>query len=321
LEKAIQQGKQKVIFAVFPGCEVLDLAGPLQVFHEANNCGAAYAITIAATSPLMETAQRLTLTRLSALPVADSGDLVIVPGYDMRPTSPPADLAKWLCVSALRGAHVCSVCTGAFALGEAGLLDHRTCTTHWKLIDRLQHAFPKANVLRDRLFVSDGAITTSAGVSSGIDMALWFIEQHHGPLFAVQVAKELVLYIRRDGSQPQQSVYLDYRTHVNSGIHRVQDHIVSHVCDGISIPALARIARMSPRTMTRTFRATTGLSIGEFRQKVRLETARVMLHDPDLTLQTVAERAGFKSPRHFRRAWRQAFGLTPSIARRTAAIR
>jgi transcriptional regulator GlxA family with amidase domain len=295
---------------------VLDLAGPLQVFHEANNCGARYAITIAATSPRMATAQQLILSGLSALPRVDAEDLIIVPGYDMRPTSPPALLSKWLRVSANRGAHVCSVCTGAFALGEAGLLDHRTCTTHWKLIDRLQEAFPEANVARDRLFVSDGPITTSAGVSSGIDMALWLIEQHHGPLFAVRVAKELVVYIRRDGSQTQQSVYLDYRTHVNSGIHRVQDHIVSNVCDKISIPGLAGIARMSPRTMTRTFRATTGLSIGEFRQKVRLETARIMLNDPDVTLQTVAERAGFNSPRHFRRAWRQAFGVTPSMARR-----
>jgi transcriptional regulator GlxA family with amidase domain len=312
----IRRSKENVIFALFPGCEVLDLAGPLQVFHEANNCGGRYAITIAATAPQMETAQRLTLSGLANLPVADAGDLIIVPGYDMRPTSPPAHLSKWLRVSANRGAHVCSVCTGAFALGEAGLLDCRTCTTHWKLIDRLQSAFPRANVARDRLFVSDGPITTSAGVSSGIDMALWLIEQRHGPLFAVQVAKELVVYIRRDGTQTQQSVYLDYRTHVNSGIHRVQDHIVSNVCDGISIPALAQIARMSPRTMTRTFKAATGLSIGEFRQKVRLEAARIMLNDPDVTLQTVAERAGFKSPRHFRRTWRQFFGVTPSMARR-----
>ena len=301
---------------MFPGCEVLDLAGPLQVFHEANNSGGRYAITIAATSPQIETAQRLMLSGLAALPIAEVGDLIIVPGYDMRPASPSVQLSEWLRVSASRGAQLCSVCTGAFALGQAGLLDHRTCTTHWKLIDRLQDAFPEANVARDRLFVSDGPITTSAGVSSGIDMALWLIEQHHGPLFAMQVAKELVVYIRRDGSQTQHSVYLDYRTHVNSGIHRVQDHIVSNVCDGISIPGLARMARMSPRTMTRTFRAATGLSISEFRQKVRLEAARIMLRDPDVTLQVVAERAGFKSARHFRRTWREAFGVTPSMTRR-----
>jgi transcriptional regulator GlxA family with amidase domain len=312
----MRRGEQNVIFALFPGCEVLDLAGPLQVFHEANHCGARYTITIAAASPQMETAQKLMLSDLVPLPLAEHGDLIIVPGYDMRPASPPAELSKWLRTSADRGAHVCSVCTGAFALGQAGLLNGRTCTTHWKFIDRLQDAFPEANVEKDRLFVSDGVITTSAGVSSGIDMALWLIEQHHGPLFAVGVAKELVVYIRRDGAQTQHSVYLDYRTHVNSGIHRVQDHIVSHVCEGVSLSELARIARMSSRTMTRTFRAATGLSIGEYRQKVRLETARVMLHDPDVTLQSVAERAGFNNPRHFRRAWRQAFGMTPSMARR-----
>jgi transcriptional regulator GlxA family with amidase domain len=307
---------RNVIFALFPGCEVLDVAGPLQVFHEANHCGGRYAVTISATAPQMETAQRLTLSGLAALPVVDSGDLIIVPGYDMRPASPPAQLSRWLRISASKGAQVCSVCTGAFALGEAGLLDHRTCTTHWKLVDRLQTTFPRAKVARDRLFVSDGPVTTSAGVSSGIDMALWLIEQHHGPLFAARVAKELVVYIRRDGSETQHSVYLDYRTHVNSGIHRVQDHIVSNIGDASSIPGLARIARMSPRTLTRTFRVATGLSIGTYRLKVRLEAARIMLNDPDVTLQTVAERAGFRSPRHFRRAWRQAFGMTPSMARR-----
>ncbi len=313
---AIRRANQNVVFALFPGCEVLDLAGPLQAFHEADNCGGRYTITIAATTTQMDTAQRLTLARLAALPVARPGDLIIVPGYDMRPTSPPAQLSKWLRVSAAGGAHVCSVCTGAFALGEAGLLDGRTCTTHWKLVDRLQRAFPSANVARDRLFVSDGPITTSAGVASGIDMALWLIEQRHGPLFASQVARELVIYIRRDGSQTQHSVYLDYRTHVNSGIHRVQDHIISNTGDGISLPGLARIARMSPRTMTRTFRIATGLSVAEFRQKVRLEAARIMLNDPDVTLQTVAERSGFNSPRHFRRAWKQAFGMTPSMTKR-----
>jgi transcriptional regulator GlxA family with amidase domain len=261
-------------------------------------------------------AQRLTLCRLEALPAAGAGDLIIVPGYDMRPKSPPAQLSKWLRLSAARGAQVCSVCTGAFALGEAGLLDRRTCTTHWKLVERLQETFPAAKVARDRVFVSDGPVTTSAGVASGIDMALWLIEQRHGPLFAVRVAQELVVYIRRDGAQTQHSVYLDYRSHVNSGIHRVQDHIVSNVREGVSVTDLAQIARMSSRAMTRTFRATTGLSIGEFRTKVRLESARIMLNDPDVTLQTVAERAGFNSPRHFRRAWKQAFGVTPSMAKR-----
>jgi transcriptional regulator GlxA family with amidase domain len=312
----IRRGKQIVIFALFPGCEVLDLAGPLQVFHEANNCGGSYALTIAATSPQLETAQGLILSDLAPLPVAAANDLIIVPGYDMRPTSPPPQLSRWLRENANRGAHVCSVCTGAFALGEAGLLDHRTCTTHWKLVDRLQNAFRAANVARDRLFVSDGPITTSAGVASGIDMALWLIEHHHGPLFAAQVAKELVVYIRRDGSQSQQSVYLDYRTHLNSGVHRVQDHIVTHFCDDSSIASLAQIARMSPRTMTRTFKVATGLSVGEFRRKVRLEAARIMLNDPDVTLQTVAERSGFNSPRHFRRVWQQVHGVTPSTTKK-----
>jgi transcriptional regulator GlxA family with amidase domain len=304
-----------VIFALFPGCEVLDLAGPLQAFHEAIGCGAHYRITIAASSPEIETAQRLTMAHLAELPSVQEGDLIIVPGYDRRPSSPPVEFAKWLAASAAAGAHICSVCTGAFALGKAGLLDHRVCTTHWKRVEDLQTAYPLAKVAHDRLFLSDGMITTSAGVASGIDMALWLIEQRHGPLLAAEVARELVVYIRRDGSQPQRSVYLDYRTHLNSGIHRVQDHIISNMGGGDSIPELAQIARMSPRTMTRTFRVATGLSVAEFRQRIRVEAAKVLLNDPDVTIQTVAERAGFNNPRHLRRAWRQAFGTTPSTTK------
>jgi transcriptional regulator GlxA family with amidase domain len=311
----VRSSSQNVIFALFPGCEILDVAGPLQVFHQANESGADYSITFASPSPQIATAQRLTIAQVAALPAVREGDLIIVPGYDLRHFSPPPELGKWLSAGAAAGAHVCSVCTGAFALGEAGLLDRRICTTHWKRLDHLQSAYPEAKVARDRLFVSDGSITTSAGVASGIDMALWLIEQRHGPLLTAEVARELVVYIRRDGTHMQESVYLDYRTHLNSGIHRVQDYIVSNLTRGMSISELANIACTSPRTLTRTFRVATGLSIAEFRQKVRLEAARVMLNDPDVTLQTVAERAGFRNPRHFRRAWKQAFGVTPSTAR------
>jgi transcriptional regulator GlxA family with amidase domain len=301
---------------LFPGCEVLDVAGPLQTFHEANACGANYRIRMVSSSPQIAMAQPLMVAGLAPLPEVHPGDLVIVPGFDLRGKKPPAQLGRWLRQALAAGAHVCAVCTGAFALGEAGLLEHRSCTTHWKRVDELQRGYPQAKVLHDRLFVTDGNVTTSAGVASGIDMALWLIEQDYGPVVTARVAREMVVYVRRDGSQTQESIYLDYRTHLNSGIHRVQDYLVANVEKKVSIAELARIARMSTRTLTRVFRAATGLSIAEFRSKARLETAKMMLHDPDVTIEATAERAGFSDPRHFRRVWKQAFGVPPSRSKR-----
>ena len=129
------------------------------------------------------------------------------------------------------------------------------------------------------------------------------------------------VYIRRDGSQSQRSVYLDYRTHINSGIHRVQDHVISNIGRKTSISELAQIAHMSARTLTRTFRAATGVSIAEFKQKVRLEAARIMLNDPDTNIQAVAEQSGFHNPRHLRRAWRREFGTTPSTTKAQSGAR
>ena len=296
---------------------MLDLAGPLQAFHDANACGARYRISLAATSRRVATAQLLSVTALPRLPKeVQAGDLIIVPGHDVRRISPPAPLKQWLRGAVDSGAHVCAICTGAFVLGEAGLLDGRSCTTHWKRLEELSRSFPLARVERDRLFVSDGPVTTSAGVASGIDVALWFVEQHCGPLLAGRLAREMVVYIRRDGYQKQASVYLDYRAHVNSSVHIVQDYSITHVKSKGLIAELAKMARMSPRSLTRAFRKETGLSIAEFRSKVRLEVARALLKNLNMPVETLAEQSGFHDPRHFRRAWKGAFGVPPSKSKR-----
>ncbi|HYL99630.1 MAG TPA: helix-turn-helix domain-containing protein [Blastocatellia bacterium] len=297
----------------------MDIAGPLQTFHEANGCGARYSISVAATSRHLKTAQLVTLSHLSSLPKVGAGDLVVVPGFDVQRTRVPVELKKWLRTVPGAGAYACAVCTGAFAIGEAGLLDGRDCTTHWKRLGELQKRFPAAHVLEDRLFVTDGPVTTSAGVASGVDTALWFVEKAYGPMVAARVAREMIVHVRRDGSQKQHSVYLDYRTHLNSGVHRVQDFLTGHPEDGVLIPELAKIARMSPRTLTRSFRVSTGLSIAEYRTKIRIENAKALLHDPDATMERIAEQTGFNDPRNLRRAWRQTFGMSPSSSKKQRA--
>lgn len=306
----------RVLFLALPDLEILDLAGPLQAFHEANACGAGYRVLVVSTSPRVRTDQGLALADLEPLPEPAATDLVIVPGVRMASLDAvePAALA-WLREAHGRGAHIGSVCTGAFLLGRAGLLDGRQCTTHWSRTDDLRRRFPAARVLTDRLFVHDGPVTTSAGIASGIDMALSLLDRRHGPLLTAAVAREMVVYIRRDGAHGQRSVYLDYRTHLHPGVHRVQDWLIAHPSEKATLADLAGLAAMSPRNLTRVFRQATGISIKEFVTRLRLELARDLLHDPGLTVDAVAGRCGFESARQLRRLWKDAFGGTPAARR------
>jgi transcriptional regulator GlxA family with amidase domain len=312
---------QRVTFVVLPGVDLLDLAGPVEVFHAANPLGGDYHVRITGPQPAVRARQGVALAELEPLPDGvGAGDLVVVPGMSMESArQAPASVHAWLRKAHDAGAHVCSVCVGAFVLADAGLLHGRQCTTHWSCIADLRERHPGARVLDNRLFVDDGRITTSAGIASGIDMALSMVERRHGPLVAAAVARELVVYLRRDGAHQQQSVYLDYRTHLHPGIHRVQDWLVAHPAQKTTLEALGRMAFMSPRHLTRTFRQATGISIKEFTTRLRLELARNLLNDPALTIEAVAARCGFDTPRQLRRVWKEAFGTTPGAARAEVA--
>jgi transcriptional regulator GlxA family with amidase domain len=305
-----------VIFLLLPEVEILDLGGPLQALHEANRIKPRYRIRLCSARDKVRTDQGLMLADLEPLPECGAGSLIVVPGMPYRMTERvDRAVVRWLKASHAAGAHVASICTGAFILGEAGLLDGRRCTTHWMRIGELERRYPAARVLSNRLFVTDGEVTTSAGIASGIDMALSMIEQLHGPLTAAEVAREMVVYIRRDGSAQQQSVYLDYRAHLHPGIHRVQDHLAQEPARRYTLDELGGIAGMSPRHLTRVFRQTTGISVHDYATRIRLELARTLLHDPTATIDAVAQQCGFESARQFRRVWKQTFDRPPSAAR------
>lgn len=296
--------------------EILDLAGPLQAFHEANGARVRYRIRVCAPRERIHSAQGVMLADLDRLPevedrqsclsssapkdeehrtgeIACPPPLIVVPGMPYAATQKiERSVTRWLSDAARAGAHLASVCTGSFALGEAGLLDGRRCTTHWSRTSDLARRFPRATVLEDRLYVTDGNVTTSAGIASGIDMALALIEQADGPIVAAEVAREMVVYLRRDGAQEQRSVYLDYRTHLHPGVHRVQDFIVQNPATAATLTELAEIAGMSTRSLTRTFRGATGISVLDFTTRVRIELAKTLMHDPGLTMEAVAQRVG-----------------------------
>jgi transcriptional regulator GlxA family with amidase domain len=306
-----------VVFLVLPEVEMLDLAGPLQAFHEAARSHP-FRIRVCSTATEVCSQQGIVLSKLEPLPAVSAGDLVIVPGMPYRATHHvERQVIRWLRGASTAGAHIASVCTGAFILGEAGLLSGRRCTTHWSRIAELRQRYPSARVLENRLYVSDADITTSAGIASGIDMALALIERAYGPLVALEVAREMVVYLRRDGSHDQESVYLDYRRHLHPGIHRVQDQLIQNPHQKFALTQLAKTAGMSPRNLTRAFRQATGISVNNFATRVRLELARSLIHDPALSVDAVAHRCGFGSARQLRRLWLRHFNTTPSAERVT----
>lgn len=313
--------KRRVYFILFPGCEVLDLAGPVQALYEAEAHGAAYDIRYCGTLPSVTTAQQLTLSALEPLPSVAQDDWVMLPGFSITEDQVPAHVVRWLREVAPSGARLCSICTGAFILGEAGLLDGKRCTTHWKRIPELRQQFPRARVLDDRLYVEDGTLVTSAGIAAGIDMTLGLLAQDAGPVVAAAVAREMVVYMRRDGSQQQSSVYLDFQQHMRAGVHHVQQYLIKHPESRASIADLAEKAHMSTRHFTRTFREATGISVGTFRQQLRVERARTLLLHSPLSIEAIAEACGFADARQLRRLWKEQFDCSPSTFRKADKVR
>lgn len=314
--------ERRVIFLLLPGVNMLDLAGPMQAFHTAAQLGAGYRLLFRAAEPTVVSAQGLPIGPLEPLDAVNPGDLIVIAGLNLAPYASGAmvlgaAIPLWLDAAYQSGAALAAVCTGAFVLGEAGLLDGRRCTTHWASVDQLRERYPRASVLDDVLYVHDGRITTSAGIATGIDMALSLIEQEHGPLLTAQVARALVVYLRRDSSHSQSSVYLQYRSHLHPGLHRAQDYLIAHMAAPLALEDIAAAAQMSVRSLARAFRDVLGLTPIEYQQRLRLELAATLLHNPDLTIEAVAQQAGFADARHFRRLWGRRFGAPPSAARPT----
>jgi transcriptional regulator GlxA family with amidase domain len=196
---------------------------------------------------------------------------------------------------------ICSICTSAFVLAMCGLLDGKNCTTHWKRTAELQAKFPKAKVQENILFVEEKGLFTSAGVTSGIDMALHILAQLEGEYMAYKVARELVVYNRRTGIEVQQSLFMKYRNHIHVGIHNVQDWLQEQLKDYQSLSQLAEIACMSDRNLTRIFKKETGLTINEYITLLRKEKIEAMLKNPDYSRPQIAKACGLKSERHLSR--------------------
>jgi transcriptional regulator GlxA family with amidase domain len=295
----------KVVFLLIPGLHLLDLAGPAQAFGTAATLGCGYELAYVAGQEDVPTAQGLTVRAATNWPALAGDDLVVVPGWRTGPviagSGPLGDAALHaLAAHHANGGTVASVCAGADALGRAGLLDGRRCTTHHDIQDELARRYPRATVIRDVLYVVDGRVATSAGIASGIDLALHLIAVRDGPAMAARVAREMVVYARRNGDERQASAMLRHRNHLSDTAHRAQDYIEAGFAGSLPLEEIAGTCGVSERTLTRRFAEATGLTPLRYQQLLRLERAEHLIGH-GATVEAAARTVGFQDARMLRR--------------------
>lgn len=310
--------RQKVALVIHEGVQALDVAGPLDVFAEANASlpsGSGYECTLLAadTTPLRASNGMTLVPHRSFAQARRRFDIVLVAGGPAMPDAPPDPvLSAWLTNWGVRAGRYGSICTGAFALGHAGLLDGRVATTHWQNAAQLAARFPTCRVEHDRIHARDGALVTSAGVTAGIDLALALVGEDHGEALALACAKRLVVVAQRQGGQSQFSPLLLPRADPDSPIGKVRDHVLQHLAQPLPVERLAAIAGTSPRTVARLFVRELGQTPHDFVESVRIDRARNLLEATERPIKAVAFDCGFSNPQQMRAAFQRRLGLSPA---------
>jgi len=315
-----------VLITLFDGVQSLDVTGPLEVFAGANSWrsrrGGGSPCYDIATATLGGRPVR-TSSGLRLIPDADlrevgeagAPDLLIVPGGEGTRRAEP-ELVAWLRVNGPGAERLVSVCTGAFLLAEAGLLDGRRVTTHWAYCATLAARFPGLTVDPDPIYVRDGNVVTSAGVTAGIDLALALVEEDRGRDAALEIARHLVVFLRRPGNQAQFSAQLSAQLANREPLREVQRWIADHPDADLSVETLASRVRLSPRQFARAFAAEVGMPPGRYVDRVRLELARHRMEDTADGVEQTARFCGYGTPEAMRRAFVRALGVSPDEYRR-----
>ncbi|MFE6851798.1 GlxA family transcriptional regulator [Streptomyces sp. NPDC057674] len=314
--------QRPVLVVLFDDVQSLDVTGPYEVFAGAGRASGdpdAYAIrTASLDGGPVRTHSGLRLlpdTTLAEAVTDGAPHTLVVPGGEGTRTPDPA-LIDWLRVHAPAAGRLVSVCTGALLLAEAGLLDGHRATTHWVACDHMARCYPEVEVDPDPIFVRDGRLSTSAGVTAGIDLALALVEEDLGRDVALTVARHLVVFLRRPGNQAQFSVQLAAQTARREPLRDLQQWITEHPDGDLSVTSLAGRARLSPRHFARAFQAETGTTPGRYVDRVRLEHARRLLEETSRGVEEVARASGYGTPEAMRRAFTKALGTAPADYRR-----
>jgi transcriptional regulator GlxA family with amidase domain len=318
--------QRRVVLVAYPGIQTLDLVGPVEVFHTANRMvpGAgteapAYRTEVVTrTGEPVRSTSGLTLATDSA--IADCtgpiDTLMVVGGDGTADAARDLELVGWIAAASTRARRTTSVCSGAFLLARAGLLDGKRATTHWSSCGLLDRINPSTTVERDPIFVRDGNVWTSAGITAGMDLALALVEDDHGADVARQVARWLVLFVQRPGGQSQFSAQLSAQQPERPALRELDAWIADHLDEDLSVPALARRVDMSTRNFARTFRQEVGRTPAAHVEAMRTEAARRLLETTDRSVTDIAATCGFGTVETLHRAFNRQVGTTPGAYRR-----
>jgi transcriptional regulator GlxA family with amidase domain len=309
----------------FANMQILDVTGPLQVFASANDLARQrglpipYAPSVIASGggAVMSSAGLAVLAE--PLPHAASDTLIIAGGWGIYPAADDVPLVDWVRDHAAKCRRVASVCTGAFLLAASGWLDGRRVVTHWTRCEQLAQLHPNLRVEANPIFINDGPVWTSAGVTAGIDLALAMVEEDLGSDIALDVARHLVVFLKRPGGQSQFSVTLSLQNQGNR-FDELHAWIAEHLTCDLGIPTLAEQAGMSERSFVRHYRADTGQTPARAIELIRVETARRLLSDTGLPVKRIAANCGFGSEETLRRSFLRAIGVTPQAYRERFSV-
>jgi len=319
---------KRVWFIVVPGTGVLDIAGPWEVLGHANDVLGRPAYQLEAVgprAPAVETRHGLVVGGLRPLPRAGSTrdrlpDVAIVAGAPVRPL-PEVDqrLVPWLRRFHARIPTVVSICTGAFVLAAAGVLDGRRATTHWMFLNELRARYPAVDVVDEGIFVKDGRVWTSAGITTGIDLMLSMVEDDHGHRVAMAVARRLVLFLRRSGNQAQFSAALQRQEKEPPRLRDISTFVLEHIDEPMLVERIARRTGMSARTLSRWCREHLGESPAALVRRLRVDEARRLLEETSLPLKDITARTGLGDASTLWRVFTQRLGVTPAAYRQRFA--
>jgi transcriptional regulator GlxA family with amidase domain len=312
---------RRVIILAYPGVQPLDVVGPAEVFAAASNIsgGKAYDVEVVAetTAPLttLDGAYGLAPVRTTASERGSIDTLVVAGGWGVYEQVSNRTLIRWVRSAARRSRRVTSVCSGSFLLAEAGLLEGKRATTHWSSCAELARRHPEVEVDPEPIFIHDGDIWTSAGVTAGMDLALALVEEDLGRELAVDIARWLVLFLQRPGGQAQFSTQLRAQAAQRDPLRELQLWIADHLDEDLRVEVLAERASMSPRNFARAFRDETGRTPAAYVSDLRVERSRQMLEDGAEAIDAVARRCGFGTPETMRRAFARRVGVSPAAYR------
>ncbi|MFT6836071.1 MAG: transcriptional regulator GlxA family with amidase domain [Francisellaceae bacterium] len=307
-----------IYFLISPSVHLLDLAGSCQTFDEANKLGCKYKLHYISFSKSITSHQGLHLTNLTYPPttiINESIVIVCASGYDAKIYSDEASqqAANWLRSHYIKNKSLVfmSICTGAFLLGKAGILNGHKCTTHHSYINKLSEQFSDTEVLKDIMFVKSGNVYSSAGVTAAIDLSLDIVEEHYSTQMSIAVARDLLVHRRRMSSDPQISSHIISRNHISPLIHSIEDYISIHFKAELKVVEIAKMNNISIRHLQRNFKECTGSTISDYINRMKLEEARHLIKD-GISVVNAAYEVGFKQVSSLRQLWKKHYTSLPS---------